>query len=63
MKLLRYEDPETLIHTYGLSDDKFFNGKDPKYIFVVKENATKQDLVDKKHDIDHLQMKYDRVVL
>ena len=38
MKLLRYEDPETLIHTYGLSDDK-------------------------KHDIDHLQMNYDRVVL
>lgn len=62
MKLLRYEDPETLIHTYGLANNKFFEGKDSKYIFVVKENATITDLLYKKHDIEHLGMQFDRVV-
>lgn len=56
MKLLRYEDPENLIHTYGLANNKFFEGKDSKYIFVVKENATSTDLLYKKHDIEHLGM-------
>lgn len=62
MKLLRYEDPETLIHTYGLANNKFFEGKDSKYIFVVKENANMGDLLDKKRDIERMHMKYDRVV-
>ncbi len=62
MKLLRYEDPETLIHNYGLANNKFFEGKDSKYIFVVKENASLQDLKDKEHDIKHLNLTYDRVV-
>lgn len=63
MKLLRYEDPKTLIHTYGLSNNKFFEGKDPKYVFTVKEDATNTDLLYKKHDIEHLGMKFDRVVM
>lgn len=63
MKLLRYEDPEILIHTYGLANNEFFEGKDSKYIFVVKENANMGDLLDKKRDITMLDMKYDRVVL
>lgn len=54
MKLLRYEDPETLIHTYGLANNKFF---------VVKENATSTDLLYKKHDIEHLGMQFDRVAM
>ncbi|CAM2908039.1 hypothetical protein [Lactobacillus crispatus] len=63
MKLLRYEDPETLIHTYGLANNKFFRNKDSKYIFVVKENATSTDLLYKKHDIEYLGMQFDRVVM
>lgn len=63
MKLLRYEDPETLINTYGLANNEFFEGKDSKYIFVVKENATSTDLLYKKHDIEHLGMQFDRVVM
>lgn len=58
MKLLRYEDPETLIHYYGMEDNKFFEDKDPKYVFVVT-NTTLDQL---KHDIKHLDLKYDRVV-
>ena len=60
MKLLRYEDPETLIHYYGLSDNEFFKNKN--HVFIVKENASKQDLLNKKQDIKHLNLKYDRVV-
>ena len=63
MDLLRYEDPETLIHTYGLSNNDFFRNKDSKYIFVVKHNATNTDLLYKKHDIEHLGMQFDRVVM
>ncbi len=63
MKLLRYEDPVEEIHYYGLSDSQFFKDKDPKYIFVVKEDANMGDLLDKKRDITMLDMKYDRVVL
>lgn len=62
MKLLRYEDPETKIHYYGLSNNHWFDDKNPKYVFVVKENAVEQDLFDKKHDIEHLNLEYDRVV-
>ena len=58
MKLLRYEDPKTKIHTYGLSDNEFFKDKDPKYIFTV----TNRNINQIKHDIKHLNMKYDRVV-
>ena len=63
MKLLRYEDPETLINTYVLANNEFFEGKDSKYIFVVKENATMQDLKANKHDIKHLNLTYNLVVL
>lgn len=62
MKFLRYEDPETLIHTYGLANNKFFRNKGSEYIFVVKENAISTDLLYKKHDIEHLGMQFDRVV-
>ena len=58
MKLLRYEDPETEIHYYGMSDNEFFENKDSKYIFVVNNRTLSQI----KHDIEHLGMKYDRVV-
>lgn len=63
MKLLRYEDPVEEIHYCGLSDSQFFKDKDPKYIFVVKEDDNMGDLLDKKRDITMLDMKYDRVVL
>ena len=58
MKLLRYEDPKTLIHYYGMSDNEFFEDKDPKYIFVVNDRNLSQI----KHDIKHLGMQFDRVV-
>lgn len=58
MKLLRYEDPKTEIHYYGLSDSEFFKDKDPKYIFTVKNKTLNQV----EHDIEHLNLKYDRVV-
>lgn len=63
MKLLRYEYPKTYIHTYGMSDNPFFKDKNLRYVFTVKENATMQDLKDKEHDIKHLNLTYDRVVL
>lgn len=43
-KLLRYEDRKSGIDYYGLSDNEFFKNKKT---VVVKENATKQDLLDK----------------
>lgn len=58
-KLLRYEDRKSGIDYYGLSDNEFFKNKKP---VVVKENATKQDLLDKKHDIKNLNLKYDWVI-
>lgn len=39
MKLLRYEDPKTYIHTYGMEDNPFFKDKNLRYVFVMKENA------------------------
>lgn len=42
---------------------KLLRYKDSKYIFVVKENATSTDLLYKKHDIEHLGMQFDRVVM
>lgn len=63
MDLLRYEDPKTLIHTYGLENNDFFAGKPRKFIHIVKKNATVTDLLYKKHDIEHLGMKFDRVVM
>lgn len=46
-KLLRYEDRKSGIDYYGLSDNEFFKNKKT---VVVKENATKQDLLDKKRN-------------
>lgn len=63
MKLLRYEDPKTCIHTYGMSDNPFFKDKNLRYVFTVKENATMQDLKDKEQNIKHLNLIYDRVVM
>lgn len=63
MKLLRYEDPKTYIHTYGMEDNPFSKDKNLRYVFTVKENATMQDLKDKEHDIEHLELHFDRVVL
>lgn len=63
MKLLRYEDPKTYIHTYGLEDNPFFKDKNLRYVFTVKEHASLQDLKDKEHDIKHLELQFDRVVL
>ncbi len=63
MKLLRYEDPKTYIHTYGMEDNPFFKDKNLRYVFVVKEHASLQDLKAKEHDIKHLNLTYDRVVM
>ena len=63
MKLLRYEDPKNFIHTYGMADNPFFKDKNLRYVFTVKENASLQDLKDKEHDIKHLNLTYDRVVM
>ena len=63
MKLLRYEDPKTYIHAYGLEDNPFFKDKNLRYVFTVKENATMQDLKDKEQNIKHLNLIYDRVVM
>ena len=37
MKLLRYEDPKTTIHYYGMSNNKFFKDKKTKYVFIVNK--------------------------
>ena len=58
MELLRYEDPENEIHYYGLSDNEFFKNKNPKYVFTVENKTIDQA----KHDIERLNLKYDRVV-
>ena len=46
-----------------MEDNPFFKDKNLRYVFTVKENATMQDLKDKKHDIKHLNLTYDRVVM
>ena len=39
--------------------NEFFEDKDPKYIFVVNDRNLSQI----KHDIEHLGMQFDRVVM